>query len=343
MNRIVDYWQARENFLQAAEKSGFRTMRFRIPSEESPELFQDFAILKRDPNKFLIHISGVHGIEGYAGSEIQRNLFSQTFSENGPSLLFIHAVNPLGMAYYRRANGENVDLNRNFRSGPAKPNPDYDFFHKYLNPSSTLDWWTGPAKALMAKWKLGEERSGQAIASGQVKYPKGLFYMGTEVQREIFLIQEFLRAHVQSAKFVVCLDFHTGLGNGEMLIVDRAQRDLDEPFFAQKFEKIWVPDPKTKLYENQGRFSDGVRHALPQAKVHYLLQEIGTRGPTQTLRALRKENWQWFRRNPTETRPDSLKNEMLEAFYPSDSSWREKTTQLGIDRFLKCLDLLQQS
>ncbi len=341
MSRIVDYWQAREEFLRGADGAGFRTMRFRIPSEESPELFQDFAILKRDPEKFLIHFSGVHGIEGYAGSEIQRNLFSQSFSETGPSLLFVHGVNPLGMAFYRRANAENVDLNRNFRSGPAKPNPDYDHFQSYLNPSSTFDWWLGPLQALMAKWKLGEERSGQAIASGQVKYPKGLFYMGTEIQREIFLIQEFLRAHLKTAKMVVCLDFHTGLGDGEMLIVDRAQKSSDLPFFAQKFEKIWVPDPQSKLYENQGRFSDGVRHALPETKVHYLLQEIGTRGPTETLRALRKENWEWFRRQTSQERPEPLKQEMLEAFYPSDSKWREKTLQLGVDRFQKCLDLLQ--
>jgi hypothetical protein len=337
-----NYWEARENFQAAADRGGYRTLRFRIPHEESPDLFQDYALLKRDPHRFLIHICGVHGIEGYAGSAIQCALLEKTRPETGPSLLFIHAVNPLGMAFFRRANGENVDLNRNFRGGPAKPNPDYAFFSRYLNPSTRGDWWRGPLEAIWAKIRLGEERSGQAIASGQVTHPRGLFYMGREIQREIHLIQEFLKAHVASAKEITCLDFHTGLGNGEMLIVDRAQRERDLPYFQPLFGQIWVPDPASKLYENQGRFSDSVRSALPNGNVHYLLQEIGTHGPTKTLGALRAENWEWFRRKPGDPRPAKIQKAMLEAFCPGSAEWRQQTMKLGVERYETLLQTFEQ-
>lgn len=342
MKFTENYWEARENFQAAADAGGYRTLRFRIPHEESPDLFQDYALLKRDPQRFLIHICGVHGIEGYAGSAIQCALLEKARAESGPSLLFVHSVNPLGMAFFRRANGENVDLNRNFRGGPAKPNPDYSYFSRYLNPASALDWWRGPVEALWAKARLGEERSGQAIASGQVTYPRGLFYMGREIQREIHLVQEFLKAHVGGeAKEVTCLDFHTGLGESEMLIVDRAQKDQDLPYFQPLFGKIWVPDPASKLYENQGRFSDGVRAALPNSKVHYLLQEIGTHGPTKTLGALRAENWEWFRRQPGQPRSEKIRAAMLEAFCPKSEDWRKSTVKLGVERYETLLQTLQ--
>ncbi len=334
MSFFTNYWQAREHFLQKAEGSGYRLLRFRVPHEESTELFQDFALLKRDPKKFLIHICGVHGIEGYTGSAIQSALVEKSRSENGPSLLFIHSVNPLGMALYRRANGENVDLNRNFRDGRAKPNPGYEYFQKYLNPKHNLDWALGPLIALFYRQFLGNERTGQAIASGQVINPKGLFFMGLEIQREIHLVQKLLKAHLNDAEEIRVLDFHTGLGEKEMLIVDRAQSEMDQPYFSAIFQtKIWVPDPKSNLYENQGRFSDSVRACLPKANIHYLLQELGTHGPSKTLRALRKENFDWFHRKACTPRDPKIVENMLEAFCPASCDWQNQALDLGCSRF----------
>jgi hypothetical protein len=331
---VTNYWQAREHFIQKANDSGYRLLRFRVPHEESTELFQDFALLKRNPKKFLIHICGVHGIEGYAGSAIQSALVEKPRGETGPSILFIHAVNPLGMALFRRANGENVDLNRNFRAGKANPNPDYEYFQSYLNPKNKIEWILGPLLALYYKNKLGKERTGQAIASGQVTNAKGLFFMGLEIQREIHLVQELLKAHLSEAEEVRVLDFHTGLGEKEMLIVDRAQKEKDQPYFSSIFStKIWVPDPKSNLYENQGRFSDSVRAALPKANVHYLLQELGTHGPTKTLAALRKENFDWFQRKAGSPREEKIAMQMLEAFCPSNAEWQSQALKLGCNRY----------
>jgi hypothetical protein len=55
------------------------------------------------------HSSGVHGVEGYAGSAVQidflRNYARRTSScplSPGDLALIVHAVNPHGMSWYRR-------------------------------------------------------------------------------------------------------------------------------------------------------------------------------------------------------------------------------------------------
>ncbi|KAF4654918.1 hypothetical protein FOZ61_007959 [Perkinsus olseni] len=60
-------------------------------------------------------------MDGYGGSGIQCYLLDQIRQarEEGrlkkidKTLVFVHAVNPYGMAHYRRFNEENVELNRN--------------------------------------------------------------------------------------------------------------------------------------------------------------------------------------------------------------------------------------
>ncbi len=146
MKMETDYHIAREKFHDAAERAGLRTLRVRVPYENQSELFIDFALLRRDPERALVQLSGVHGIEGYAGSHIQREVMAD-LPEGGPSLLFVHAVNPYGMALYRRANGNNVDLNRSFNLQAVK-NEDYRFFDSYLNPSSGLEFYTGLLRAV---------------------------------------------------------------------------------------------------------------------------------------------------------------------------------------------------
>jgi Protein of unknown function (DUF2817) len=73
---------------------------------------------------YVIHTSGLHGAEGYAGSSIQVG-FLQLLSRFGyeqvvgpkeslhPTIILVHTMNPFGMKYNRRFNERNIDLNRN--------------------------------------------------------------------------------------------------------------------------------------------------------------------------------------------------------------------------------------
>jgi hypothetical protein len=68
----------------------------------------------------LVHSSGVHGVEGFAGSAIQIAALSRLSTGSGDHwrsgsvcTVFVHAVNPFGFASLRRFNENNVDLSRN--------------------------------------------------------------------------------------------------------------------------------------------------------------------------------------------------------------------------------------
>ena len=90
-----------------------------------PSLTIDIAVLPGNTQELgtIVHSSGTHGVEGYAGSSIQLalvELLSSSSCENfeeeqrrRPTIVMVHAVNPVGMNEYRRFNENNVDLNRN--------------------------------------------------------------------------------------------------------------------------------------------------------------------------------------------------------------------------------------
>ncbi len=338
----TDYQIAREKFAETADEHGLRTLRMRVAAENQPDLFIDFALQKRDPERLLVQLSGVHGIEGYAGSAIQR-LVMQQIPEGGPSLLFVHAVNPYGMANYRRANAQNVDLNRSYNKQPVK-NDDYAYFDSYLNPQNRLGFYTGFLKAAMTRARLGEARTRQAVAAGQMGWPHGIFYTGKEIQREVMHVQEILRAHFAQVHELTCLDLHTGLGpwKGEMLFVDH-DRESDSPaYFSQLFGRAMdVPDPTKGAYSINGRLSDCIRDALPHTKLRYCLQEFGTLKANQVIGALRRENFEW-RTRPAGTLPSpAIQKEMLAAFLPASEGWQSYILALGVQRWKQALSGLR--
>ena len=152
----VDYWEARHRFRAAAVAAGAATESHVVATDArtGDEYTVDVALVPgTDGNRsLLLHVSGTHGAEGFAGSAVQLALLqslarqrnhnnadsgadggaatkkngvgvedddvTSTFPPNRrPSLLFVHALNPYGFAHLRRANEHNVDLNRNFLLG----------------------------------------------------------------------------------------------------------------------------------------------------------------------------------------------------------------------------------
>ena len=126
--------EARAKFVAAAKAAGASVEVLRYDSSEGfagvwrsqslpPQLTIDVALLG-DPTTatgLLLHSSGVHGIEGYAGSAIQTAFLTRVANDAPGSALpagvcvaFVHGVNAHGMAEHRRWNERGVDLNRNF-------------------------------------------------------------------------------------------------------------------------------------------------------------------------------------------------------------------------------------
>ncbi len=81
---------------------------------EGEDLSIDIAVFGNvtDPRYVLLHSSGLHGVEGFAGSAIQLQLISESVFEkygNDACIVFVHCLNPYGMSYHRRWNENNVD------------------------------------------------------------------------------------------------------------------------------------------------------------------------------------------------------------------------------------------
>ena len=71
------------------------------------------------PERAVVVTSGIHGVEGFAGSAVQTEWLRRLGQGKAAvpdrvRLVFAHALNPYGFAWIRRANECNVDLNRNF-------------------------------------------------------------------------------------------------------------------------------------------------------------------------------------------------------------------------------------
>ncbi len=113
-----DYFAARSRFRDVARRAGasLDALRLEAHGPLQEELTIDIASLgERGAQRILLHTSGLHGVEAFAGSAVQlATLANPPALPAGCGLVLVHAVNPYGMAWLRRANENNVDLNRNF-------------------------------------------------------------------------------------------------------------------------------------------------------------------------------------------------------------------------------------
>ena len=115
------YHSARDKFRKAASNISIAKQHQIVIDTES-DLSIDLCYIPGDVRSkhLMLHFCGTHGVEGYAGSAIQIYLLQNELNDayiisdkQRPHILFIHTLNPFGMAHNRRWNKANIDLNRN--------------------------------------------------------------------------------------------------------------------------------------------------------------------------------------------------------------------------------------
>ena len=337
-----NYTTARSRFREAVKKAGGRLeslpLDARGPAGE--DLSIDIAWFgAQQPRRVLLHSSGLHGVEAFAGSAIQLQWLEADLPSipGDAAIVLVHVLNPYGMAWLRRFNENGVDLNRNFL-GPDEPYagaPEgYRKLDSFLNPptSPANDFYYVRAGWLVARYGLSSLR--QAVAGGQYDYPRGVFFGGKQLQKGPEEYQAWLSRRLLTAEHIVAIDVHTGLGKygSDTLLVEPEKYDTLRPIFG---DRVAASEPDhSPAYRVRGGYDSLLARMVPKAKSYFVCQEFGTYHSVRVLHALREEN-RWHQ-NGGGTVEHSTKSELKESFCPGDEAWRKSVLARG-------KELLQQA
>ena len=336
----ADYVTARTRFRNAVKKVGGRLTALQLDAKgpKGEDLTIDIAWFGAEkPKRVLVHSSGLHGVEAFAGSAIQLQWLDEgifSISEDS-ALVLVHVLNPFGMAWLRRFNENSVDLNRNFLGAGEtyEGAPEgYDLLDPFLNPPSPPGWDLYYARAGWLIARHGMSTLKQVIAGGQYEYPKGLFFGGSKLEEGPRKVQEFVRERLESAKHVVVVDVHTGLGPFayDTLFV-HAGDEGSEIYQVMKRtfgERVASLDPdRGPGYRIKGAYDTMYPRVFSGKEVYFLCQEFGTYHAVRALRALRAENRWHHHGDGTVDHP--TKEELKEKFSPDDESWRQMVLDRG--------------
>jgi hypothetical protein len=334
-----DYDTARGRFRAAATAAGAALHSIALPAQgpRGESLFIDVAWLGAPrPRRVFVHTSGVHGVEAYTGSAAQLALLdSPPAPAPDDAWLLVHVLNPFGMAWLRRANENNVDLNRNFLLNGEHWSgaPDlYSTLDPLLNPASAPSQDGFAVRAAATAVRYGFHRVKQAVAEGQYEYPRGLFFGGKALEAGPRLYTAWLSRHLSGADYLFALDLHTGLGRrGTDSVMPEAganatQAAVLSAALGRRFVEVSGP---SVAYTVRGSMGSALPAVLPRTRIDFVLQEIGTCPPLQVLHALREENRWHFFGDGSIVHP--AKRRLLEALAPAAAAWRRRAIALALD------------
>ena len=339
------YDEARARFLAASDAAGLDTESHPHPmrGRDDEALAMDVVLDgSRDANRLLIVSSACHGVEGFAGSALQAALLGDeawrsAARDAGVAVLYIHALNPYGFSWWRRATHENVDLNRNFRdfSQPLPADPAYDEIAALLVPTT----WPPPAEVNAKLQQLVQERGlaalQAAISGGQYHHPQGLFYGGRDPTWSNRTLRHVLQDHARRCARLGWIDVHTGLGpsgHGERINANR-----DEPAALAR-ARAWWGEEVTSLYDGTsssapltGLMWAAACEECPQAEYTGIVLEFGTLPLLEVMDALRAE--QWLENHPEADldQQEAIKRRMRDAFYVDTDAWKARVIEQGIE------------
>ena len=332
-NFSTDFFSARLAFREMVDKASGRLEVLPLDAKGpgSETLGIDIAWFgDTEPRRVVLHTSGLHGVEGFAGSAIQIQTLRQLPRiPRGTALILVHILNPYGMSWLRRVNENNVDLNRNSLGDEAYTGApeNYSKLDSFLNPPSPPSHDLFLFKAALLVVRHGMPSLRQAVAGGQYEFPKGLFFGGTGLEQGLQNYQAYLARRLTSVDRIVAIDVHTGLGKY------RESTLLADPKNLEKLRNIFGPQVTSSEpqqgpgYRVRGGLDSSIVRAVPAAELLFITQELGTYGVVRNLRALREES-RWHHYGDG-TLDHATKRALKEAFTPDDEKWREAVLRSG--------------
>ncbi len=333
MSFSLDYVTARRRFRAAVVLRGGR-LNFLELTAKGPT-GEDLAIDigwfgASNPRRVLVHSSGLHGVEAFTGSAIQLQWLHEGIPPvpEHAAIVLVHVLNPYGMAWLRRVNENNVDLNRNFLAPKeefAGAPEGYGTLNRFLNPETppVRDFFYWRVARLVARHGMPALR--QAVAGGQYDYPNGLFFGGARLEEGPSKFQRYIADHLRGVERIVAIDVHTGLGRfgNDTLLVDR----IAAPMRAAFGDRLQLLNNSGVAYEARGSQQSMYYRLFPNAEVYFLSQEFGTYHPPRVLEALRAENrWHHFGAGTVD---HTTKIKLRKMFNPDSKRWRRSILERG--------------
>jgi hypothetical protein len=344
-----DYRTARSRFRSATTERGWRQEAHPIQANgfADGDLTIDVARFgSMDADRLLILSSGLHGSEAPFGSAMQlawlESLPLSWEVPAGQAVLLIHALNPFGFAGIRRANEDNVDLNRNFldpeqfatlKELTAKSFGPLDPYLHPPKPPGPVNWFP-----ILFPWmaqRFGLKTLQHVLPAGQYAFPKGIFYGGEKYCQSTHIIMHAMPGWVGPARHVLHLDFHTGLGpfaKYKLLASDAVGSErvrLAERLFGS--DRVEADHQTPGGYHNFGDMGEWLSQRFADRTYLYLCAEFGTYGSTRVIGSLRRENQAHFWGDPDSARYRQIKGRCSDTFTPISARWRENVVQLSIE------------
>ena len=341
----ADYATARRRFLAAAEARSARLSSRPIDARDrrGGELAVDVAYLGPDsPARVLAVSSGIHGVEGFAGSALQHQLLTDQWGglslPEDAGLVLVHAINPYGFSELRRVNETNVDLNRNFLAHPDEhaENPGYEELLDAINPEVLDEPTDAASREQLLGWaeQHGFPALQSALTKGQYAHPHGVQFGGTAVEASNRILREVAGSECRGARRVLWIDVHTGLGPYGIpeMITELAP---EHPAYVRA--RAWFGDSvkSTVAGESvsaalQGVMENGLEQSLgPDVELTALGAEFGTYDPIRVFWAMRADNWLEHHGELESEKGEAVKRELLEVFRPDDPVWYRSVLERG--------------
>ncbi len=307
--------------------------------EQQASLYSDWWHGQSGNNStLLILTSGLHGIEGYAGSAMQLQFLSDHMKQVNTGevdILLIHGINAYGMKHHRKETQHNLNLNRNAIHDFSKAdlrNPGFDelqsLFIKRSGSGRCLDYIPFTLHVLYDLLRLGPHAFLKAATLGQFKHPTGFYYGGHTQDAYFSDVLSRLVDTISAYQHVVMLDCHTGYGPaGQVQLV----MSSEDPRHAREVEVYTrypiVDQPRDQqFYAIEGEWLNYLYEETKNRHIGFLglTLECGTLGKhpfalLRTLKATIDENRLFFNQAVA---PRRIRERFDALYIPKNKQWR---------------------
>lgn len=346
------YVASRTAFLEEAGKlkakyRGVEISKILVPSKKDPDLTIDYCYVpaQKNPRSLFIMTSGVHGIEAFACSAVQRMFMAELtgkVSLDEMGILLVHTVNPYGFKYKRKTTEHNVDMNRNCetdRSLFKTENKGYASVQGLVNPGGPVDLCTPgnvffPVKMVYYIVKYGMKHLRQGILQGQYVNEKGFFFGGRDFEPQVAPMAALLYRTAKNYGRVLEIDLHTGYGARRVMhlfpnpIKDKKVRGAMETVF-EGYRIDW--GDTDDFYTVTGDIINFIGKAIGPGKFYLPMAfEYGTMDSQTTMGSIRSlklyilENQLYQYGARTAADRDELMKSYLEMHCPASKAWRSE-------------------